>query len=105
MMLDHPDIRAVLCDLSRRFLAVRPARVPAWERASLRIALRAAERPDATAGVIDAGLCHGAAGLAHIFHRLHRATGDVRLAGAARRWFARTLEMRHSRRGFGGFLA
>ena len=33
----------------------------------------------------DAGLCHGAAGLAHLFNRIHQATGDAVLGDAARR--------------------
>ena len=51
----------------------------------------------------DAGLCHGAAGLAHLFNRMHQATGDLQLADAARDWFRRTLAMRHPGRGIGGF--
>jgi lantibiotic biosynthesis protein len=86
-------------------VAARAVREPAWEKASLRIALTAAARTEATAGVVDAGLCHGAAGIAHIFHRIYLATGEERLATAARAWFERMLAMRKPRRGFGGFLA
>ncbi len=85
--------------------AGRAAGEPAWEEAALRIALRAAARPAHGSGVRDAGLCHGAAGLAHIFHRLHRATGEPRLATAARAWFAQTLALRTPGRGFAGFRA
>jgi hypothetical protein len=52
---------------------------------------------------VDANLCHGAAGVAHIFHRLYRATADRRFADAARHWFGRTLAMRVPGRGFAGF--
>jgi lantibiotic biosynthesis protein len=85
-------------------VAARASREPEWERAALRIALCAAGRPESTTGVVDAGLCHGAAGVAHIFHRIFRATGDERIAAAARRWFGRALAMREPGRGFGGFL-
>ena len=44
-----------------------------------------------SAGVHDAWLCHGAAGLGHVFHRLYRASGDEELARAARAWFARCV--------------
>src|SRR5262249_26014505 len=67
---------------------------PAWEHAALAIARRAWERPCDQAGVIDAGLCHGAAGLGHLFNRMYQATGEPWLADAARFWFARTLALR-----------
>jgi hypothetical protein len=85
-------------------VAARAIQEPALERVSLRIALRAAARSEATAGVVDAGLCHGAAGVAHIFHRIYLATGEERIATAARAWFKRALAMRNPGRGFGGFL-
>jgi lantibiotic biosynthesis protein len=83
----------------------RAVRNRAWEKEAVRIALRAAARPLADTGVVDAGLCHGAAGLAHVFHRLYRATGDERFADAARVWIRRTLAMRRARGGFAGFVA
>jgi hypothetical protein len=84
-------------------VAARGAADPSLERAALRIALRAAERTEVDAHVADAGVCHGAAGVAHVFHRLHSASGEERLAQASRRWFARALAMRAPGRGFGGF--
>jgi lantibiotic modifying enzyme len=77
----------------------------AWAAEALSIALRAAIRPPDQAGVRDAGLCHGAAGLAHVFNRMHQATGDLGLRDAARFWFTRTLEMRQPGAGIGGYLA
>jgi class I lanthipeptide synthase len=76
-----------------------------WEREALSIALRAATRPPDQAGVRDAGLCHGAAGLAHVFNRMHQATGDAGLGEAARFWFTRTLDLRQPGAGIGGFPA
>jgi lantibiotic modifying enzyme len=67
-----------------------------WEAHALELARSAAARPMADCGVQDAGLCHGAAGLAHIFGRLHRTTDDPVFADAARRWLARALEERSS---------
>jgi lantibiotic modifying enzyme len=81
--------------------AGRAMRRPAWESAGLRIALRAANRPEIDAGVIDMGLCHGSAGVAYIFHRLHVATREPKLASAASYWFERTLALRGSD-GFAG---
>jgi lantibiotic modifying enzyme len=85
--------------------AARCVNEPAWEREALAIALRAAARPPDQAGVRDAGLCHGAAGLGHLFNRLYQATGEPRLAEAARFWFRRTLELRQPDRGIAGFAA
>ena len=64
------------------------------ERTALQIARRSAARPPERTGVVDAGLCHGSAGLAHIYNRLFQATGEEPFADAARRWVAITLSMR-----------
>lgn len=84
--------------------AARAAGEPAWEREALEAARAAAVRPPDTAGVVDAGLCHGAAGNAHIFNRLYQASGDPALAEAARFWFERTLSLRTDQ-GLAGFQA
>lgn len=76
-----------------------------WEQAALGIALDATRRDPATAGVLDAGLCHGAAGVAHLFNRLYQATRDERFADAARDWFARTLALRAPGEPVAGFRA
>jgi lantibiotic modifying enzyme len=85
--------------------AARSVGEGAWEKAALAIARRAADRPPELAGVADAGLCHGGAGLGHFFNRMFQATGDLQLKEAAHLWFKRTLEMRHSDRGIGGYPA
>jgi hypothetical protein len=78
---------------------------PAWECRARALARRAAGRPPEEAGVVDAGLCHGAAGLGHLFNRLFQATGAPWLAEAARFWFERTLALRRPGRGVGGYEA
>jgi lantibiotic modifying enzyme len=85
--------------------AARAAREPAWEGEALAIALRAARRRPEESGVVDAGLCHGAAGLGHLFNRIYQATGEPELATAARSWFERALTMRQPGCGIGGFQA
>lgn len=75
----------------------------AWEREAVDVALAAAARPPEETGVVDAGLCHGATGLGLLFHRIHHATGEARLADAALAWYRRALEMREPRRWTGGF--
>jgi hypothetical protein len=74
-----------------------------WQARALDLALRAAQRDRSDTGVKDAGLCHGAAGLMHIFHRLHQTTDDARLLPAIRRWFHVTAELHEPGRGSGGF--
>ena len=85
--------------------AARAAGEPAWEEAALEVARHAAARPAEGSGVLDAGLCHGAAGVAHLFNRLYQASGDETLGEAARAWFERTLALRRPGEGIGGFLA
>jgi hypothetical protein len=73
-------------------IAGREARQPAWREVATELALRAAERPPAAARVADAGFCHGSAGLAHVFNRMHQMTGESRLAEAALFWLEQTLD-------------
>jgi hypothetical protein len=86
-------------------VAARGAGRSDWEAEALSIARRAAERLLDTTGIRDAGLCHGAAGLAHVFNRMYHTTGEEWLADASRCWFARTLDLRRPGEGLAGFLA
>jgi hypothetical protein len=86
-------------------VAARSVGEPAWETAALEIARRATGRPFEQAGIKDAGLCHGAAGLGHLFNRMFQATGEACLADAARFWFERTIRMQRQGRGVGGYEA
>lgn len=74
------------------WMAARGAAEPAWEHEAVALACRAAERPEAATKVVDAGFCHGTAGLAHLYNRLYQATGEPRLGRAAVHWLERTLE-------------
>jgi lantibiotic biosynthesis protein len=74
-----------------------------WEAEALRIARLSAQRPANDAGVRDPGLCHGAAGNAHLFNRLYQLSGDDVFADAARAYFQMTLEFRNPGQGYGGF--
>ena len=78
---------------------------PAWEDEALAIARHAAARPVAGAGVVDAGLCHGAAGVGHLFNRLYQASGETAFGEAARTWFGEALARREPGQGTGGFRA
>lgn len=69
------------------------------------VARHLARRTFEESGVVDAPLCHGAAGLGHIFNRLFHSTGRTEFANAAKEWFSRALGMRHAAKGIGGFQA
>jgi hypothetical protein len=73
-------------------LAARDAAEPGWERTGTDLAISAARRPPELTRVTDAGVCHGTAGLAHLFNRLYQMTGEAELAAAAGFWMERTLE-------------
>ena len=74
-----------------------------WIATAADLALGAASRPAEFSGVLDAGICHGAAGLALVFHRFHHATGNTVFAEAAAGWYRRVLEMRRPGDGVGGY--
>jgi hypothetical protein len=78
---------------------------PAWKEHALRIGLRASLRSPGAGRVNDASLCHGAAGLGHLYHRMYLTTGDSRFARAARSWLSRTLGFRRKTGGIAGFAS
>jgi lantibiotic biosynthesis protein len=84
-------------------IAAREVGEPAWEREALAIARDCLRRPPEASGVVDATLCHGTAGLAHMWNRFYQATGEAAFADAARYWVTRTLDMRRSGGGVAGF--
>jgi hypothetical protein len=69
------------------------ARVPAWTREGLALAHGCSSRTLDQTHIHDASICHGAAGIAHMFHRLGRMTNDETLLVAARAWIVETLRM------------
>jgi hypothetical protein len=82
-------------------MAARGAAEPAWETAARRVALAAASR--AHTRFTEPGLAIGAAGAGHLFNRLHQATGEADLAGAARLLMRRALALREPGCGIAGF--
>jgi hypothetical protein len=76
---------------------------PQGEEAALALACEAARRATEETRVVDAGLCHGSAGLAHIYNRLYQATGRSELAAAARQWLDHTLGLWQPGQGIGGY--
>jgi hypothetical protein len=74
-----------------------------WRADALTLAHGMAARSFESSQVIDTGLCHGAAGVAHLFNRLFQATGDAELGRAADTWYARVLAMRRPDDPIAGF--
>jgi hypothetical protein len=74
-----------------------------WRGWALDLARKVTKRADHEHGVVDAMLCHGTVGLAHIFNRFFQATREPVFADAARRWFDKTLALRKPGTGVAGF--
>ncbi|HVF04315.1 MAG TPA: lanthionine synthetase LanC family protein [Frankiaceae bacterium] len=72
---------------------------------ALETARAAAARPFDGSMVVDAGLCHGTAGLVQIFARLYGDTKDEVFADAARRWYGVLLGQRVAGGPYAGFQA
>ncbi len=74
-----------------------------WTQLGLQVALDAAKRPRTHRGVLDAVVCHGAAGNALMFMRLFHATGMEPFREAALDHLEWTMSMREPDQAFGGF--
>jgi hypothetical protein len=85
--------------------AARAAGEPEWERQAIAVARAAAARPADAGGVVDGGLCHGAAGLAHLYNRLYQATGDPLFKAEALAWIERLMAQRRPGQGLAGWQA
>jgi hypothetical protein len=68
------------------------------------LGLEVTRRSHADTGVVDACLCHGAAGNAHLFARMFHASGDSTFRDAACEWWSRGLAMRRADAGGAGFV-
>jgi hypothetical protein len=77
--------------------------LPALSHEATSLATAAAGRSRDETGVVDASVCHGSAGLAHIYHRLHRATGDDAHRSSALGWYAVAVD--HAHAGIGSDLS
>lgn len=105
---DSPPARAAWCygDPGISLSLLRAAETRGrddWRDAAVAIARTSALRPAEEVGVVDACLCHGAAGLGHIYHRMFRATRDEVFRRAAADWFRRCLDLRRTGKGIGGY--
>lgn len=94
----NPGVAAAL------LLAARATGRAEWEQTALAIAHESIARGVEAAGVVDACLCHGAAGLGHLWNRMHQTTGDAALATVAREWLLRAVDLARPGEGVGGYL-
>ncbi|MGZ5443514.1 MAG: lanthionine synthetase C family protein [Thermoanaerobaculia bacterium] len=76
-----------------------------WRDEAVAIARAVARRPVEDTKVRDAGLCHGATGIAHVLNRIAQATRDDELCDAAHKWYRRALSMRRPGQGLAGLLS
>jgi len=65
---------------------------PAWHTLAIEVGRAAAARRPDEGGSFDAGICHGSAGLALLFHRLWHASEEPIFAEAAQRWYRHALD-------------
>ena len=70
---------------------------PRWRAEALALARACARRSVGDASIVDAPLCHGAFGAAHLFNRLAHATGEAIFTAAAERWLDHGIGMREER--------
>jgi len=53
--------------------------------------------------VLDAGICHGSAGIAHIFNKMAHYTNNIIFKEAADYWVKITLDFAYNKNGIGGY--
>ena len=94
----YGDLGVALAILSAGFAL----REPRWIQLGIEIVDNCIALPSEQAGIIDAGLCHGAAGVAHIYGRVYQVTGDERVLREARSRYAQLIGMRTAN-GYGGY--
>ena len=74
---------------------------PGWRDHALDLCRRAARQLPAGD---DPALSHGAAGLGHVFHRCHQATGEPIFQSASRAWYRHALDLLDPAAARGGLL-
>lgn len=77
-----------------------------WEGKALEVLLHSTTRRDLNKNrVFDAGLCHGTAGVAHIYNRMHYFTGNSEFKNATDYWLKETLKKAMYDDGYAGYKA
>jgi lantibiotic modifying enzyme len=71
---------------------------------AVQVMIHASKQTDLNKNFVkDAGVCHGTAGIAHIFNRFYQATGDETFRRSAVYWIEKTLEMAVFKDGLAGY--
>ena len=77
-----------------------------WKQTAIDILLHSTKRRDlAENAVVDAGICHGTAGLAHIYNRFYKETSIKEFDEARWYWLNETLKMANFEDGLAGYKA
>ena len=77
-----------------------------WKEIAIEVLLHVANRRDLKTNLVkDAGLCHGASGIAHCFNRAYNYTDRIEFKEASTYWFEETLKMAVREDGLAGFKA
>lgn len=77
---------------------------PRWEQEGLAIMKHCLKRTDPLHNNhLDAGLCHGTAGIAHIFKKFYNITGDKEFLDRASFWMNETLKLAKFENGLAGY--
>ena len=88
------------------YLAGKATNNKEWEQKAIEILLYSSNRRDIQKEyVVDAGLCHGASGIAHIFNRMYINTGIEKFKETSEYWFDITLKMATFEDGLAGYKA
>ncbi len=74
--------------------AARARSEPSWHEAATDLAEHAAQVSFEQSGVVDGGLCHGAAGAGLVFASLAQTMPSAAVSAAAKRWFERLESFR-----------
>jgi lantibiotic biosynthesis protein len=77
---------------------------PVWTEEGLRIMQHSLDRVDPLTNTnLDAGFCHGTAGIAHLFKKFYWATGDKRFMERSTFWISETLKQAKFENGLAGY--
>ncbi|MCP4214644.1 MAG: lanthionine synthetase C family protein [bacterium] len=77
-----------------------------WRDEALKTMLHSTKRTDIKENsLVDPGLCHGAAGLAHIYNRMYHYSGNDAFKEPTRYWMDVTMKMASYEDGYAGFKA
>ncbi len=72
---------------------------------ALEVLIYSTERKDLTeAGIADAGICHGAFGVMHIYNYLYRKTEKTQFKEAADFWAEKALQFGNHKNGYAGYM-